>query len=192
MRIWEYTTDSDHYYTLTFVDYQRDKWIIDANLNAEPIPEPFPPIAVRYETNWKDLSPSQRRLLRKGNLPKGDFPSLLGVEVIFSKKALEVLGPLIQNSVQVIPLQCEEDRLYLIHVIDVVDCLDLERSTVDYILGGPLISHVVHYEFKNLERLEGKGIFKIHGIRVATFVTDTFKALVETHNLRGLLWKPLP
>lgn len=192
--MWKYATDSDRYYALNLVDYRRDSWFFreGLNLRTEPIPEPFPSIAVQYEKEWNNLSPLQRSLLRSGKLPKGDFPALSGIEVIFSARALQAVMPLIQQSVQIIRLQCEEDELYLIHVVDSIDCLDLRRSTVDYVLGGSLISHVTHYEFKNLELLEGKGIFKIQGVRVSTFVTDAFKALVEEYNLQGLLWKPLP
>jgi len=192
-RIWRYITDSDHYYTLTFVNYQSDKWIIDANLRAEPIPEPFPPIAVRYETNWKDLSPSQRRLLRKGNLPKGDFPSLFGSEVIFSERAFQALWPLIQNSAQAIPLQCEDTQLYLIHVTNFVDCLDCSRSKIQWLSGfeGKIIFQVHHYEFHE-EKLIGQTIFKIPQLYTLTFVSGAFKAAVEEHGLEGLLWKTLP
>lgn len=190
--IWKYTPDADQYYNLTLIDYERDGWFLHENLRIDALPEPYPKLAVRYETESKELSSLQRRLARQGKLNKGDFPSFFAIGVIFSEKALQVLSPLIQNSIQVIPLQCEEGRFDLIHVSDVVDCLDLERSVVDYILGGDLISHVEHYEFKDLELLEGKGIFTIQGLRASTFVTDAFKALVEEHDLRGLLWEPLP
>ncbi len=190
--IWKYTPDADHYYNLALIDYERDGWFLHETLRTEPLPEPFPVITVRYETESKELSPLQRKLVRQGKLTRGDFPSFFAIGVVFSDKALQVLWPLIEDSVQVIPLQCEEGRFDLIHVSDVVDCLDLERSVVDYILGGDLISHVEHYEFKDLELLEGKGIFTIQGLRASTFVTDAFKALVEENDLRGLLWEPLP
>ena len=190
--IWKYTPDADQYYNLTLIDYERDGWFLHENLRIDAPPEPYPELAVRYETESKELSSLQRGLARQGKLNKGDFPSFFAIGVIFSERALQVLSPVIQNSVQVIPLQCEEGRLYLIHVTDVVDCLDLERSVVDYILGGNLISHVEHYEFKDLELLEGKGIFTIQGLRASTFVTDAFKDLIEEHDLRGLLWETLP
>jgi len=189
-KIWKYIPDADHYYTLALKDYKRDGWIIHETIKTEPFPEPFPTIQVCYETNPKDLSPSQRRLLRQGKLPKGDFPSFYAVGIVFSERAVRVLWPLIQSSVQIIPLEGEEDRLFLVHVLDVIDCLDLERSVC--IGSGGIITHVRHYEFKNLETLKGKGIFRIRGLRASAFVTDTFKALVEEHDLKGLLWQLLP
>jgi hypothetical protein len=192
MTIWKYTPNADQYYNLRMIDYERDGWFLHEALRADPLPEPFPEIPVRYETELNELSPLQRRLARQGEMTKGDFPSFYAVGVVFSERALQVLSPLIQNSVQVIPLQSVEEHLYLIHVTEVVDCLDIERSEVDYILGGEHISHIKHYEFKNLELLEEIGIFEIQDLRASTFVTDEFKKIVEEHDLKGLLWKPLP
>ncbi len=191
MSIWKYTPDAQHYYNLAMIDYERDGWFLHKTLDADTIPEPFPVIPVRYETESKELIPSQRRLACQGMLIKEDFSSFYVIGVFFSEKALQILWPLVQNSVQVIRLHCEEGRLYLIHVIEVMDCLDLERSVVDYILGSDLISHIKHYEFKDLELLEGKGISEFQGLSASTFVTDDFKALVEEHDLKGLLWKSL-
>src|SRR3989337_333873 len=102
MKFWKYTTDADHQFTLALTDYDRDKWLFDRGLRPEPIPEPVPVVTVHYETESKDLSPSQRALLRKGKLPKGDFPCFYGLHAVFSERALEVLWPLIQNNAQVI------------------------------------------------------------------------------------------
>lgn len=192
MNVWKYTADVDHFCTLRLVDHRRDAHLLQSeNLRiGKPLTPPFPTIEVQYETDWKELSPSQRMLARKGELARPDFPSLYGIEVILQEGALRALEPLIKDSVQIIPLECEDDRLYLIHVVDVVDCLDVERSDIKRFESGKLL-RVRHYELKNLELLSGKGIFKMAGLPLA-FLTDTFKALVEEHDLKGLVWNPLP
>lgn len=191
MLFWKYTTDADHYFTLALADYEHDKWLFDRGLRPELIPDPVPVITAHYETESKDLSPSQRALLRKGKLPKGDFPSFYGLHTVFSERAFKVLWPLIQNDAQVIPLQCEDERLFLIHVTRFVDGLDLEHSDIQWIIENKLISTVNHHVFYE-EKLEGVNIFKVPVHFTWTFVSDAFKATVDEHDLRGLLWKPLP
>ncbi len=191
MLFWKYITDGDHYFTLSLTDYQRDKWLFDKGLRPERIPEPVPVVSTRYETESKDLSPSQRSLLRKGKLPKGDFPCFYGLHTVFSERAFKVLWPLIQSDAQVVPLQCEEEQLFLIHITRFVDALDLDHSKIQWIIENKLISTVNHHVFFE-EKLEGVNIFKVPVHFTWTFVSDAFKEAVEEHDLKGLLWKPLP
>lgn len=195
MKIWKYKPDGDHYYTLALTDYKRDSQLFHADnfKSGKLFSEPLPQIAVHYETASKDLSPLQRSLLRSGKLPRGDFPVLFGTEVIFRERALQALRPLIKDSIQVIPLQCKEDKLYLIHVTNFVDCLDRTRSKIKWLTGfeNKIIFQVHHYEFfeKNIVQ---ENIFRIPELFTTTFVSDTFKTTVEGQGLQGLLWEPLP
>jgi hypothetical protein len=195
MKLWKYTPDSDHFQTLALIDQSRGSSLVgDENYRyGKPLPEPLPTISVAYETDLKELSPSQRRLARQGKLPKGDFPSLYGTEVIFSQRALEVLEPLVQGSVQIIPLHCEEDQLYLIHITTVVDCLDRKRSEIKWLSGheGEIVFQIRRNVFHG-EGLIEKAIFKIPELFSSTFVSDRFKSIVEEHELQGLRWEPLP
>ncbi|MHB8089288.1 MAG: imm11 family protein [Anaerolineaceae bacterium] len=191
MKFWKYQTDSDHYFTLVLADFEREKWVLSRDFQPGPIPEPIPPIHVRYVTESKDLSPSQRALLRKGKLPKADFPSLFGAHIVFNKKALDALWSLIQNDVQVIPLFCEEEQLFLIHLTRHVDGLDLEHSDVRWLVENEAVSGVNHYVFHE-EKLKDVNIFRMPAHFTWTFFSDAFKEAVEEHDLKGLLWKPLP
>ena len=190
MNFWEYKKDSDHFFTLAFEDFERDKWLVYRDLQPGPI-EPLPEIGVRYLSESKDLYPSQRALLRKGKLPKGDFPNLYSAHIVLSEKALDALLPLIQSDVQVIPLFCEKEQLFLIHLTKHVDGLDLERSDIQWSIENKLISTVNHYVFYE-EKLKEANIFKLPIHFTWTFVSDAFKEAVEEHDLKGLLWKPLP
>ncbi|TDA66428.1 MAG: hypothetical protein D9V45_05740 [Chloroflexi bacterium] len=191
MKFWKYTTDGDHFFTLVLADFERDKWILPRDLQPGPIPEPIPKITVQYETQPKDLSPSQRALLRKGKLPKADFPSLYGGQIVFSEKALNALLPLIQSDVQVIPLQCEEEQLFLIHLTKHVNGLDLEHSEVRWLVENKAVSRVWHHVFYE-EKLKDINIFRVPIYFPWVYVSEAFKAAVEEHDLKGLLWKPLP
>ena len=191
MKIWKYNTDSDHFFTLILEDFERDNWLVYRDFQPGPIPEPIPKISVQYETQSKDLSPSQRALLRKGKLPKGDFPGLYGGQIVFSEKALDALLPLIQSNVQVIPLHCEDEPLFLIHVTRFIDGLDIEHSDIQWIIENKLISTVNRFVFHE-ERLQEVNLFRVPILFSWTFVSEAFKTAVEEHDLTGLLWKPLP
>ena len=191
MKFWEYKKDSDHYFTLALADFEREKWVLSRDFQPGPIPEPIPKITVQYETQPKDLSPSQRALLRKGKLPKADFPSLYGGKIVFSEKALNALLPLIQSDVQVIPLFCEEEQLFLIHLTRHVDGLDLERSDIQWSIENKMINTIKHYVFY-VEKLKDINICRVPIYFPWVYVSDAFKAAVEEHDLKGLLWKPLP
>jgi hypothetical protein len=191
MEFWKYNTDSDHFFTLVLADFEHDKWILPRDGQPGLIPVPTTPIHVRYETESKDLSPSQRALFRKGKLPKGDFPSLYGVHIVFNERAVDILLPLIQSEIQVIPLHCEDEPLFLIHLTKHVDGLDLEHSDIQWIIENKLISTVNRFMFHE-EKLKDLNIFKVPILFSWTFASDAFKAAVEEHDLKGLLWKPLP
>jgi len=191
MKIWEYKKDSDHFFTLILADFERDKWLVYRDFQPGPIPEPIPTITVQYETQSKDLSPSQRALLRKGILPKGDFPGLYGGQIVFSEKALNALWPLIQNDAQVIPLQCEGERLFLMHLTKHVDGLDLEHSDIQWSIENKMVFTINRYVFYE-EKLKGVNIFRVPVNFPWVYVSDAFKAAVEEYDLKGLLWKPLP
>lgn len=195
MRNWMYIPDSDHHQTLALVDHERDGYLLhkDNFRLGKPIPEPLPTIPVVYEKELQELSKSQRKLARQGKLPRGDFPSLYGIEVIFSERALQMLWPLIQNSVQIVPLQCEEEKLYLIHTTNTIDVLDRAQSKIKWLpdYEEKIVFQVDHYVFHE-ERIGGETIFKVPEMFTSTFVSDTFRKAVEEHGLKGLLWKPLP
>lgn len=195
MSIWMYIPDSDNHQTLAMVDHELDGQLFheDNFRLGKPFPEPLPTIPVIYQKEYKELSKPQQRLARQGKLPRGDFPSLYGIEVIFSERALQVLWPLIQNSVQVIPLECEEGKLYLIHITNTLDVLDRAQSKIKWLSGyeDKIVFQVDHYVFHE-ERIVGETIFKVPEMFTSTFVSDMFREAVEEHGLKGLIWKPLP
>ena len=194
MTIWQYKEDVDHYNYLEPIG-ETDP-ALGQKLMGTPYPKPWTPIPVRYAATWKDPHPavdSKGKPIRfpEDDLPKCDFPVLLGAEpaAVFSDRALEVLLPLIEGSVEVLPLDCEGDSLYLVNVIDVVDCLDENKSTAARISNGA-IAFITHHVFHE-QLVAGKHMFKLPMPRVPIYVSDDFRVAVETSGLTGLHWKPL-
>lgn len=78
---------------------------------------------------------------------------------------------------------------YLINVLDVLDCLDPAKTILVINEVAGVISDVTDYAFR-YEMLEGKYIFKTpQSAGLEVLVTDAFKAIVESHKLKGALFR---
>lgn len=112
---------------------------------------------------------------------------------IFSERALQVLGSLLVNQAEPLPLLNPNKRMYAINVIEMVDALDYEHSDIEWIEGHPgVLNDVRKFVFKP-EAFAGSIIFKIPEYKkLLVFVTDVFKEVVEANKLNGfsfeLLW----
>ena len=120
-----------------------------------------------------------------------DFPSLMGLGLAFSERALQVLDPLMGQSVEALPIECVncgQDKFFVINVLDFVDCLDeprciFERASTGYILW------IERYAFRP-GSLEGHHIFKVPQLVVGTvLVSPEFKRRVEESGLFGAVFR---
>jgi hypothetical protein len=74
---------------------------------------------------------------------------------------------------------------YLVNVIRLIgDCVDLERSNVDWDDKGK-IRNIDGHIFKN-SCINGPEIFKVKEFPNSVFVTDQFKLLLESHKFTGM------
>jgi hypothetical protein len=121
----------------------------------------------------------------------GDFP--MGILLpIFSAHAWEILSRRIECRWEALPLSHPRlPPLFLIHVMETIDCVDVDRSEVSrYDSGG--VMRIERFCLKP-EKLEGKHIFKTppesgHDL----LVDDVFRDIVQEHGLKGLtFWQGL-
>lgn len=194
MRFWELRLDVKNYATLTFVDKTLSRRLISRFIVGKPFSEPWEAVQVYYPRTWEEpgLSAKERnimRALREGR-PVGDFIYIAGAEGAFAinERARSVLFPLLVGRVELLPLYYGNERLHLVNVISVIDCLDEDRSKVERFPSTGLIFKVIEPVFKE-ELLEGVHIFKF-AKNSFIFVSDVFKKMVEEHNLKGLYWTP--
>jgi hypothetical protein len=190
MAVWEYTEDVDNYQTVLPENKDDNRLITIDHLHGKPFPKPWKPLSVYYPSREDLVAGDERALWKPGDVRRGEFPCIGGTVPVFTERAVNALLPLIEDNVEVLPLACEEDKLYIINVIDVVDCLDKERSKLKRFSSGGVM-RVEHYVFIK-EAIRGKHMFKIPELHVAVYVSDAFKSAVEENCLEGLLWKPLP
>jgi tetratricopeptide (TPR) repeat protein len=151
-----------------------DDWDVFDQFVGKPIGDAWIPIPVRFEK-------SQQR---------GDFPSLVSHIPVFSERALHVLKPLVADNIEVLPLECQEEPLYAINVLDLVDCLDYSRSKVRRFPSGGIM-FIEKYAFKE-GSIDGHHLFKVEEAPLkGVLASNRLKSLVEQNGLLGLVFKPV-
>ncbi|WP_028592457.1 imm11 family protein [Paenibacillus massiliensis] len=118
-----------------------------------------------------------------------DFPRYAPGRFVMNDKALSVLKPLIADLVEILPLRDDKYNFYFCNVINILDCVDKEKSV-------PVISSVTNkvssYESMYLYKemvvgSEKRHIFKIPElIRTRIYVSDEFRDAVLKAGLKGL------
>lgn len=174
MKIYEIVPDPDVYDSLYYVN-DNDYRIVDHFLGYRPYdkaPETWKPIPVAIEKMDK----------------QGEFPSLSTARV-FSSKALQILKPLIEKSVEFLPLQCDLGEFVMLKPTS-IDCLDYERAKVKRFSSSDRVMNVLSYAFKS-GSINDKNIFKIPEARARVFVSQEFKDYVEKNNLEGLIFREI-
>lgn len=126
----------------------------------------------KMKDTWKPLP--VKRAEPKKKLELSDAPGF--TIPVFSKKALEVLRPLIQNSVEELELQFSEAEYYAINVITVLNVIDYDKSEYIKFSDEDRIMLFEKYAFIKCDALVNHNIFKIvdEPGRKA-FVSDSFK-----------------
>lgn len=143
---------------------------------------------------WLNIG-GQFRVTGFGDTPfgPGDFPTFHGTGVpAMSGRAWSTLCSLIDSRVEALPLVHDDGELYAVNVLDMIDCLDEERSELARNKATNRVNHVYKYCIR-MGMLKGKHIFKTplkSGAEV--FVDQDFRECVEENGLNGLLFRELP
>ncbi|MEZ0265866.1 MAG: DUF1629 domain-containing protein [Phycisphaerae bacterium] len=124
---------------------------------------------------------------------RGDFPSLSNYWVVpvMSESAETILNSRLHGRYEALPIYGgSTDRLSILHVMETVDCLDLEKSEVErYSDGG--VMRVLRYAVRR-EEVEGRHVFKLpqeHGR--ALIIDQVFKDWITDAGLTGLTFRKL-
>jgi uncharacterized protein DUF1629 len=135
--------------------------------------------------------PTRHPSYRKNRGKPVDFPSLMGLGLAFSERALEVLDPLVSQSIEALPLDCVncgQDKFFVINVLDVVDCLDVPRCIYEEAHPGYFL-WIDRYAFRP-GSVEGHHIFKVpQQIVGSVLVSPEFKRRVEESGLVGAVFR---
>lgn len=146
----------------------------------------------RLRYKWKPL-PVERMNPEK-KLPLSDAPGF--TIPVFSKRALDILLPCIQDCVEILELvfdEHDEQQYFGINVISVLNVIDYEKAEYIRFQSSGRIMLFTKYAFKECDDLKEYPIFKlVDEPRREPFVSEAFKDLVEQNNLTGfkfeLVW----
>ena len=172
MNIYLMSSNIDVYDCLVLAN--SDQWEVFDQFNGQSILDRPPRVDVHY---FKCERP-------------GNFPYLASHVPVFNERALKILQPLIFQNVEILQLESGSDTLYAINVLKVVDCLDYEKSEIEWFPEGNIML-VDRYVFKK-DCAKGEHIFKIRKAELKdVLVSEEFKKLVESNGLEGLIFKPI-
>jgi hypothetical protein len=125
----------------------------------------------------------QERL--KGSEPdsyyKPDFTNIFPLLWMFSARAVDVLRPLIENDVEILPLICDTDEVYAVNIVSAPKAVNLRRSK-ESSLGG----YYLYGLHVNRRKLRGYNMFRLYEWPFAIIVTDAVKEAIEAAELTGL------
>ena len=163
MTIYKYICDSDTYHSL-ILDKSETYNLFD-QFNGTSIIKSWISVTVHiYRTKLA-----------------GDFPHLTSHVPVFSQRAVDVLSPLLEGNVEVLPIECpdyKKKRFFAIHVLELLDCLDYLRSTITRFPSGGIM-FIDRYVFKP-DIVQDKHIFRILEAPLkGVFVSQKFRDIVE-------------
>jgi hypothetical protein len=176
MNIYRYKTDPDNYAIELVEDYSDGEWVISSQFNQGQL----------LASSWHPVE--FRAVTPKGKV--GDFPKPHLSIPVFSEKAWNTLGPLIENDAEALPLIGPNGSYFAINVFRIVECLDLSCAEVTHYPDGS-IQKVVTYCFKTgcLDGLHMFLLAETSGLEV--LVSEHFKNCVEANPLEGLRFIPI-
>lgn len=143
------------------------------SLDGTPRRGTWQPVAVSRLTTNDDGSPRT----------EADLPWLGGHVLVLRPAAVAVLGSLLEQHGELLPLSCSDADLWLYNTTTVVDALDEDRSELVKFDDGTILA-VERYEFRAAAIAP---VFKVPQLlRGPLFVSDEFTAAVTAAGLTGL------
>ena len=130
------------------------------------------PISVKYNPYTLDQS-------------RGDCTGTGGGRLlVLTEKAVEALQEVIDQTGELLPLDCEEEALWVFNVTNILEgALNLEQSVYSTISTGA-ISNIKKYVFYE-DAVKNQYIFRMAEYPATLYATDRFKDLVEAAGLKG-------
>ena len=144
-------------------------------------------VVPRLSAIWKPL-----RVMGRVR-PYNDFPCLGGSYPVFSQRAADLLGDILEPNGELLPLVTSVGSYSLYNCTTVADIIDFERSKLNY-LNKNTVLEIDHLQVHE-DRLAGLSIFRIRKYHRTCCVTDVIARRIREAKLEGFefrtLW-PLP
>lgn len=133
MKIWDLDVKVDEYKNLAFVDKTQIKILLN-QFDGRNMVDNWTPLEVNFIEDDRGLKTVDTACL------------FIGAPVINSK-SLNVLNDLLIGTVEVLPLRHKTIDYYILNVMNVIDCLDLEKSEFKRFPDSEKIMWISKYVF---------------------------------------------
>ncbi len=174
MKIWSVHPESDKYKGLMFLS-DNDRKSMDL-IDGKALLNIWGGLNAEFE--------NRRR-------PIADFSDLYPGILVLNDKAVNKLEKYFENTVEYLALNVKNSpvKFTMVNIINVIDCLDYEKSIFSRYPDDGQIFHCRKYVFQ--ESLVGKQhLFKAPEFaRAVLFASDAFKQTVEEEGLTGFVFK---
>ena len=173
MKIWQLGFDVNNY----------DNFIPEMEFSADEV-QSFDGRVKK--ANWVPIK--IKRMEPEKGLELGDAPGF--TFPVLSRKALDILSPIISESSEVLKLITDDGEYYGINVTAVLNVIDYSKSEYRTYSDGKRIMAFKKYAFVKKSELINHNIFKITDEPTRrAFVSDKFKTMVEENKLTGFKFK---
>lgn len=179
MNIFILDADSERFLDLTVV--KSDDWdkFLDG-FEGEPMAASWRPVQMKVLRKTK--SDWDRKL--------GDFSPLTGGNAAFSERAVNVLGRVLTDNGELLPLKCDEGSFFVYNVTRFVDALDNANTECNRFDDGKIFRFIRPEFYK--KKLGKFPVFKVpQSPRGDVFVTDEFTQRVMDGGLVGFKFRKM-
>jgi hypothetical protein len=177
--IWRYSEDVNSYRMFDVVNQPAGFDLLDVFKTGERINNKWIPIKIKL---WEEQGEEKKSI--------ADFISA-GTAPAINEKAKSIIFPLVSNTVEFLPLLTKKGQYYVMNV-EIVDCLDINKSSVERFKSSNRIMSVEKFAFI-WNNLEGINMFRIPELGLSRlFVSDVLRKKIQESNLTGVQFLPIP
>lgn len=172
--IWTFEIDSN--FTQFFFPIEKEKIF-------------FKNIVENFLTNLHPVGNNWIPLIMQRQEPKkhADFFSIEDTDCIaMSEKAVQYLKDLINEKIELLPIETDAGKYYVLNIMNVINCLNKEESDYTALPNGLIVNYSL-LEFDEV-KLGNNAIFKISELPYTNFITDSIQEICELEDLHGLLF----
>lgn len=168
MRIYKLDFDVNNYKSIQLCEYVSSDYY--QMFDGTSIKDKWTTLKVKYYEDDKEL--------KSGDAPGFNIP-------VLTKKALDVLLPLINDDVEILTFQLNDETLFGINVLTVIDAIDYDLSVYRKYRDGKRIMAFKKYVFKE-DMLRNKKIFKLIDLpRGDIFISEEINNTIFDSGLKG-------
>lgn len=140
---------------------------------------------VKNHVSLDEWKPLKMQLYRSKRRKICDCPHFISGFPVFNEKAIEVTRGFLADKADILPLDCRDEKYFLVNVYNKIDCIDYDKAQYTSFESGR-VREFQKYAFIH-KKLVNEHIFKITEIvgNNIVFVSDKFKETVISNGLVG-------